>query len=428
MTKLSMGVIADDLTGAMDTAGAFASKGQRVRVMCKTISRPSLLTGVGVACINTQTRNVDPAFALAPVRHAAKDLVDAGFGTFYKKIDSTGRGNLAAEFTAMLETTEAVAIIVCPAFPRLGRTVVDGRVLVHGRPVQHTTEGQDALAPVTSGNLVELLTAEGELTAASVGRSIVDAGPGTIAAEIKAQADKGHNVVVVDAVTDGHLDSLADASHEFPGFVLAGSAGLAYAIAGGMGGSTRNPVDAQVSGGPTLVIVGSRHETNRGQLRALVEKGRATQIALEPGEALSEPVDRRVYMARLLESVRAELSAGHNVSLAWSDAELTSGSATNPVADATDLDLFVGTLAYGTVRSVELSGLVIVGGDTAFAALGALGGISVDVAGEVEPGVPYGVIADGPAAGVVLVTKAGGFGDERTLVRALDLVEGLTGS
>jgi uncharacterized protein YgbK (DUF1537 family) len=114
--------------------------------------------------------------------------------------------------------------------------------------------------------------------------------------------------------------------------------------------------------------------------------------------------------------------------LAWSDAELTSGSATNPVADATDLDLFVGTLAYGAVRSVELSGLVIVGGDTAFAALGALGGISVDVAGEVEPGVPYGVIADGPAAGVVLVTKAGGFGDERTLVRALDLVEGLTGS
>jgi len=424
VTEPSMGVVADDLTGAMDTAGAFASQGLRVRVLRRASTREGLLSGVDVACINTQTRNVDSALALVPVRMAARDLIEAGFDRLYKKIDSTGRGNLAAECAAMLETTEAPAIIVCPAFPKLGRTVVEGRLLVHGQTVSTIPEGQDALAPVASTSLTEMLTLEGELSATSIGLSTVEVSSGQLTAAIRVAIDDGHNVVAVDAATDEHLNVLADASNALPGCVVAGSAGLAHAIAGRMQSDASAPIQASAAEGPALIIVGSRHEVNRAQLSALTGQGRATLVALEPSEALSDPPERRAHMARLRETVCEKLGAGRNVALAWSEPDSPAAPSLDPAADAADLGKFVGTLAYGVLRTVDVSGLVIAGGDTAFAVLGALGATSVDIMNEVEPGVPCGVISDGSAAGRTLVTKAGGFGDELTLTRALEIASG----
>lgn len=61
--------------------------------------------------------------------------------------------------------------------------------------------------------------------------------------------------------------------------------------------------------------------------------------------------------------------------------------------------------------------LLLVGGDTAYACMRRLGIGAVALAGEAEPYVPWGRVADGPWAGTVVVTKAGGFGDPRTLRR-----------
>ena len=83
-------------------------------------------------------------------------------------------------------------------------------------------------------------------------------------------------------------------------------------------------------------------------------------------------------------------------------------------------------LPAGVLRSARVTGLVVAGGDTAFDVLRSLGASSVDVLGEVEAGVPYGLLNDGIAPGVVLVTKAGGFGDSDMLTRALEFVTGLS--
>ena len=75
-----------------------------------------------------------------------------------------------------------------------------------------------------------------------------------------------------------------------------------------------------------------------------------------------------------------------------------------------------------------MAGLVVAGGDTAFDVLRSLGASSIDVLGEVETGVPYGLLNEGIARGVTLVTKAGGFGDPQTLTRALEFVAGTSGA
>ena len=63
----------------------------------------------------------------------------------FKKVDSTLRGNVAAELAAALRTRRAlispparVGIVFAPAFPALGRTTVNGRQLVYGQPLRET--------------------------------------------------------------------------------------------------------------------------------------------------------------------------------------------------------------------------------------------------------------------------------------------------
>jgi uncharacterized protein YgbK (DUF1537 family) len=70
--------------------------------------------------------------------------------------------------------------------------------------------------------------------------------------------------------------------------------------------------------------------------------------------------------------------------------------------------------------------LVLTGGDTAAMVLKAFEAEWIDVAGEMEPGVPWGILRGGLADGCVVVTKSGGFGGEHVLVDALHFCRGVT--
>ncbi|MGH7267274.1 MAG: nucleotide-binding domain containing protein, partial [Candidatus Rokuibacteriota bacterium] len=61
--------------------------------------------------------------------------------------------------------------------------------------------------------------------------------------------------------------------------------------------------------------------------------------------------------------------------------------------------------------------LLLTGGETAASVCRALGATGLALRGELEPGLAVAALADGPFAGLVVVTKAGGFGDAETLAR-----------
>jgi uncharacterized protein YgbK (DUF1537 family) len=114
------------------------------------------------------------------------------------------------------------------------------------------------------------------------------------------------------------------------------------------------------------------------------------------------------------------LSDGRNAVLAWEELDRPQDS--DSQEDATVLSNFAGLLVYGIARKMSLGGLMIAGGDTAFGVLRALGASTVDVSSEIEHGAPLGVIGDGVGAGLTIVTKAGGFGDEEFFVRTLEAI------
>jgi D-threonate/D-erythronate kinase len=79
------------------------------------------------------------------------------------------------------------------------------------------------------------------------------------------------------------------------------------------------------------------------------------------------------------------------------------------------------------LSTTPVSGLMIVGGDTAQAVLCALHASGLVLAGEVAPGVPYGRLLHGPFAGLPTATKAGGFGADTVLEECLKFLQSGSG-
>jgi uncharacterized protein YgbK (DUF1537 family) len=75
------------------------------------------------------------------------------------------------------------------------------------------------------------------------------------------------------------------------------------------------------------------------------------------------------------------------------------------------------------LSTTAVSGLMIVGGDTAQSIFRALRVSGLVLEGEMAPGVPYGRLLDGPYAGLATATKAGGFGADTVLVDGLKFLQ-----
>jgi len=124
-------MIADDLTGACDAAVAFAQRGFRSGVLpefARTAPR-----GFELTVLPTFSRDDPAAEARRKVEAACAFLAASGIRLIYKKIDSTLKGNLAAEIDAILACGGFSSALVTPAFPAMGRTVVDGVLHVDNR-------------------------------------------------------------------------------------------------------------------------------------------------------------------------------------------------------------------------------------------------------------------------------------------------------
>src|SRR5690242_8304691 len=111
-----IGIIADDMTGAADTGAQFSRRGARVLVCVDCDDMPFPRNDQwDVVVVNTHSRNMAPKDARREVARAHNWLAHAGWPTFYKKVDSSLRGNIAAEMEEMV-ALGAQRLVFAPAF------------------------------------------------------------------------------------------------------------------------------------------------------------------------------------------------------------------------------------------------------------------------------------------------------------------------
>jgi uncharacterized protein YgbK (DUF1537 family) len=397
---MTFAVIADDLTGASDTGVQLVSAGYRTAVTFWGMTTHEPETGTLDAVVrDTDSRTLDADLAAQRVYDVGCEIAQANL--VYKKIDSSLRGPIAAELAAALEATGRERIVLAPAFPRLGRTTVDGMQLLNGTPV-HTTElARDPLTPVTESHLPTLL---GQTFASMVSLSRNDlADSETVRRKLNSAS-----VVIVDASTDDDLLRLTKAVLNPESVLWAGSAGLATALSQAYPGPTSSRCDRRRAYRRILVVVGSISSTSRKQVAYLEQTADVLVVALHVHDTAPATVQSEI--ARVVEIAQAGLTTEQAVVLTTA-----LNTSANHGRD-TLAKIFAAALADVTAAlSVEglVEALVLTGGDTAAHIARRLGAEGISLEKELVPGVPIGTLIGRHPYRVI--TKAGAFGQPDTL-------------
>lgn len=360
-------VVADDLTGAIDSGVAFAGPGCTVAV---SLDRPDPDRDRAVHVVDTDTRERGAA-AYAEVAQVIARIGRAD--PMLKKIDSLLRGPVGPELGILRARFPDRRLIVAPAVPAVGRVTRDGRVVaLDGNPIGPAVA--DRLAPLT----------------------VLHTDPAGLEGALRSTDT---DAVVCDAESPADLDAIVHTGHDrWPPPVWVGAAGLAAALAR-YGGCATDAVTLPRSD-RVLVIVGSHAAQALAQVDALAAHG----VAWFPLDASRLVAASEAELDRLA----ARLSSRANresvvVSLAGDVVEAHRPRAAEALA----------TVCAAALRSSAM--VVVTGGSTARAALTAAGIHTLRLLGEFEPGVV--ITAPDSRHPSHVITKSGGFGDLFTLVR-----------
>ncbi|CUJ84055.1 Uncharacterized protein conserved in bacteria [Achromobacter sp. 2789STDY5608615] len=394
----AIAIVADDLTGSGDTAVQFVRAGWTTRLSIdgahEALAAPAA-DDVDVLAVTTHSRALPASEAGAVIRRNVQRLRAAGVARLYKKVDSTLRGAFKAEIDAAREAwgDDAIAV-VCPAFPATGRTVEDGVLMVSGLPVTATSAATDPVTPVTESHIPTLL-----------GCAHVAALPGETPESLAARIAQAGATVVVDARDDADLERLARAIGLLGRRALpVGAGGLAVPLARVWAGAEQTA--------PVVVVVTSQHSAARAQAAALQAAGARTWAP-----ALTDLADDAAWRAWSEPLLRGHARDGAADAAppccCWPPEGQLAGLDADTVAQR------LGSLAAQAIGATRAAGVVATGGDGARQVLLALGAGGIALVDEVMGGVPLGTLTGGTADGLPVVTKAGGFGTEDVLVRAV---------
>lgn len=362
-------LIADDLTGALDTAAQFATATSPIPVCWR--SQPQSATATGIA-MDSGTREATRDEARLRVATIAAGLPRLPGMLHYAKLDSLLRGHAGAEIAAWVSAITPVHVIVAPAFPYQGRITRGGIQLAAGNDGHSWT-------PAAS-DLRDDLEREGLPVQLRSPGAAVPAG-----------------ISLWDAETDADLDAIAAAGLSVNGRVLwCGSSGLAGALARQLGivGSAAAPVRLPR---PILGLFGTNHPAM------------AAQLAVCSDHVLTLPDGSPTSAAAVAQRL-------DNVGLALATLALPDGLARTDAAQRIEREF-----ARLVARLDPPGTLVVAGGETLRGLCLALGADWLDLDGHVWPGVPCSVLRGGRFDGIRVVSKSGAFGDPALLRRLLAL-------
>lgn len=415
-------VIADDLTGANDTGVQFARQGLQTEVLLDGTTLNEDLDAA-VVVLDTNSRAIPPDEAYEKVQNAAKAANSVGFSQYYKKMDSTLRGNIGIEIKAILDLGLHDFALVMPAFPQNGRTTVGGHYLLNGAPISTTEISRDPKCPVHETVLPELLKQQTGFLVGHIGFADLVQGQQAVGQAIRRHVAAGCRIISCDAWQEEHFLLAAKAARDVSHKVLwAGSAGLAECLPLLLGWTREREIHQ-----PTLVIAGSVSAVTRGQVETLLAFGYEL-IELEVAgylpwqEGKTHPALQQVQEA-LANGKRIVLASGYQVDAVASAQKAAAQLGLSSVQVSEHVAQILGWVGAEILRSQDIAGAVLTGGDTAVAVCKALGVTGIRVLEEIAPAIPLGEMTTKEGKKLLVVTKAGAFGAPDALVKAVKKLE-----
>jgi D-threonate/D-erythronate kinase len=380
-----VGVVADDLTGAADAIVEFATPASRASVVLDVRALPGRLDGP--YAIDTDSRVRSARAAARRVAEGLRAVSERGDRPFLK-IDSLLRGHPGTAAAVALDVVPAAfrGMLVTPASPSRGRRVRDGLLIAPQR----------GAFPIA-----EYLHAQGGEPFVSLPLDVVRDGPAAVMGWIDQAISSGVRGVVADAETGPDLTTL--------GTVLAvgdllpvGSAGLAAGLATVLNGqhSVQLVLEPRAD---TLIVVGSRSVIAGQQVAELAARG-VPVVRLPPVGSWSTPTRQLIHAM-----------AGSGTAVLCPTPADVAPEAADPV-DGPRMASRLGRTVREVVDRRGIGRLVLVGGDTARAAIVACEAKGLHVQGPGTEGSAVGSLWGSPCGDIEVVTRAGAFGSPTGLL------------
>lgn len=424
------GIIADDLTGANDTALQFHLHGANTKIILSGEEEPINIKGTQTWAFSTETRNVSPEDAYHTVKTATQVMVDVLKPDYlYKKIDSTVRGNIAIETLAMLEVLQWDAAIIMPAFPAEGRVTIGGYHLLKGIPIERTEMARDPYSPIRESHLPTLLKTQldesYEHLVGAIELKTVMKGAGPILMKLNELIRSGKKLIVVDAVSTTDIEQVILATNKSEFNILpAGTAATAQVLSD-LWYSNMEPsqINKTVPELPKFIISGSATEITAKQIKRLEECDEFDNtlfIELSLQNIINwnfDEITERIVNNLVQNNIVVVHTSNLIVDFDGFSEELLNADLTKSSLAC----LITDYLAELTKRVTEQREaiLILLGGETAYKCCEAIGATQLQLIDEVAPAIALSL--DHNAQWII--TKSGNLGGINTLIDILKYFE-----
>ncbi len=430
MSSNVVAIIADDLTGANDSALQFYLQGANTQILLSGTAELENCSATQVWSVSTETRNVSQGEAYEKVREATRMLIDKlNPDYFFKKIDSTIRGNIAVETLTVLNEIQWDAAVVVPAFPDEQRITVGGYHLLRSMPIERTEVSHDPKAPICESHLPTLLECqlieEYRHLVGHVELKTIMKGAGPILVKINELLAEGKKLIVMDAVSNTDIEQISLAIKKLDKQILpSGTAAFAKALAKlwfGANDDTEVIQQKIIPPLPKCIISGSATQLCAAQiaeLKASYYFDNFAEYNLKFEDICSCVSDE------LVADISANLVQGKNVLIhttgleeAPHDAQADEENEENISFPSLITD-YLSELAYRIKERVQTI-FIFIGGETAYKSCERIGATRLQLIDKVTGPIPLCLDYNGQW----VVTKSGNLGNAQTMVEVLKYFE-----
>jgi 3-dehydrotetronate 4-kinase len=416
--SIVLGCIADDFTGATDLANTLTRQGMATAVLLGVPRDGLQMPDADALVVALKSRSIAATDAVAMSLAALSWLQRAGARQFFFKycstFDSTDAGNIGPVAEALLDALDCRFTIACPAFPTNRRTVYQGYLFVGDVLLSESSMRHHPLTPMTDACLVRVLQRQCRGRVGLIAHDAVSRGSAAIREVMRALRERDVRLAIADALTDADIIALGAACADLK--LITGGSGIALGLPENFrraGLLPRHAAEAVPAvSGPGAVLAGSCSAATQRQVAHMKRAHEAFEIdpiELRAGDDLVQRVTdwarERVGARPVLVYSTADAPAVEKV-----HAALGRERAGHLVEQA------MGRIAQALV-ALGVRRLVVAGGETSGAVVGALGVDGLRIGPEIDPGVPW-TTSIGPCP-LGLALKSGNFGSDDFFLKAL---------
>ncbi|HIE26149.1 TPA: four-carbon acid sugar kinase family protein [Candidatus Poribacteria bacterium] len=425
-------VFADDLTGAMEV-GLQSCPAVVLNKMDAAVVRSASVKSKTTIVLNTQTRELSAEQTYRITWEKSHALAIPESAVTYYKIDSTMRGHIGAGVKALRDVLQSDLVVIAPALPQNGRITRNGAHYVKENgnivPVHETQYARGITTSYPTSYIPDIIGVQLDEPVQLISLDVVQRGWRDIKSALSKQPQGA--AVVADAVIPEDLDNIAEAIHRLNAKILSvGSAGLFRAICRVLRAASNMSVP-QITDwirqlphisidGTVIVIAGSFNKQTDAQIeKALATSGdKLNLLELDVSKVIAKGKSRIAEIERLRSQVWSSLQAKKHVIVRTNRTILKcskreENDIVKALGETINDDSIMGNSAF----------LLLTGGQTAYFVTQVLGAVGIEIKGEIEKFIPFGVLMGGKYNGIPVVTKAGGFGSPNIIADVISYTE-----